>query len=460
MASVGRYELTKLPEVNMFEERVDEEVIRTSNTLNESSTLSFHWTSTADEYIDLNKCKLHVVYKMTRANGRVFTAATGNNSIVEPNLFHNLWKDITLRINDQVIRSSVQHYPYQAYIEALIGSTPEMEPELNELEGWYIPHGSQMDGATVIGKDATADNNEDIPALRSKTRTTTIANKEQTLIGLLNLDIFKQQRVLPPLTRVGIDLKKNDVGFWATSNPAIGDHKTGINIRIEDIFFVVTKRKLFKDDGRGQLSANTLLLKELATHQSARYPHTRSMLKVFSIPQTNTVYTNQSLFDSKVPVKAIVGLVSATRYHGDATLSPFAFKHYSVKTLYMTYGGDKYPARTYETDFTTGRGVKELWQQTTKGLMFPKDDNFRSNITYEEFLSDNGNKNFWVIDLTQNKKSQEPEDSYLSQPQNKEVGIHITVSEAFGEAVQLIVLAYLEDSLTIDHASGEVYTSW
>lgn len=459
---VARYDLFSTPSTNLFEERMWTEEARTGNVLSDSHVFTFQWNSGMDEWLDLRDQKLYIRYRLYKEDGSAFSAADGQDFILEPNFFHNLWEDVTLMINDCFMCTEVQHYSYLAYIETLLSTTTEQEDELNEKIGWYIPDGEHMDGSTITGKDGTADPNA--PALRNKTRSDALSNKAMEMIGTLNLPVFKMTRVLPPGTKIHIDLKRRETSkFFATvktTHSGGEEEKTGVKVDIEDMYFIVKKRKLFSDDSSNQKSFNTKMLNAISRFK-ATYPLIRPVLKTFTISAGQRSFSAQQVFTGRTPTKVIVGLVDSDRYHGDKNKTPFAFQHFNVSKMFLIYGQHHYPVNEYQTDFATGKGVLNLWQNSTKNLIFPDDPTFQSVISRLEYSkpNDTGFKTLWVIDLTSNQKHCERSDYYFNPVETKDVGIMVETTVAFPKNLTMITVAYFEDQFQLD-AAHKLYKSF
>lgn len=452
-APVARYDLFSTPSTNLFEERVWTEEVRTGNVLSDSHILTFQWRANMDEWLDMRDQKLYIRYKLYKQDGSAFSATDGQDFILEPNFFHNLWEDVTLKINDQFMCTEVQHYSYLAYIETLLSTTKEQEDELNEQTGWYIPDGEHMDGSTITGKDGTAD--AGAPALRNKTRSDALSNKAMEMTGTLNLPVFKMTRVLPPGTSIYIDLKRRETSeFFATFKTAYSGgeaEKTGVKVDIEDIYFIAKKRKLYSNDSNNSKSFNTRMLNAIRKVR-ATYPLIRPVLKTFTVNAGQRCFSAQQIFIGRAPTKVIIGLVDSDRYHGHENKTPFAFQHYNMSKMYLTYGQHHYPVNEYQTDFATGKGVLNLWHQSTKHLIFPDDPTFQSVISSIEYSKpdDTGLKTLWVIDLTSNQKHSEKSDYYFNPVETGDVGIMAETSVAFPRNLTMITVAYFEDQFQMD----------
>jgi hypothetical protein len=459
---VERYDLFNIPPTNVFEDRVWTEEIRSGNVLADSHILSFYWKCNMDEWLDLREQLLFMRYRLYKADGSPFTAEEGQDFVLERNFFHNIFQTPTIKINDVALNDQVHNYAYLNDMETLLQSTTYQEAEMNQCTGWYTSDGRHMDGDTITGIDGTAD--DQAPALRNKTRAEALSNKPKELLGTINVPVFKMRRVLLPGSKINIDLKRWDTcNFFATFKTDYSTEakeKTGLKVTIEDIYFQVKKRKLSSNDGANSKSFNSLMLSKVMDHK-ANYPILRPVFKTFSIPTGSRSYSAQELFTNRVPTKVIIGFVESERYHGHPNKTPFAYQHFNITKLYLTHGQLKYPSHENLTDFSTGKGVLELWLNSTKKLIYPNDPTFQTAITYEEFSrpDDTGFKTLWVIDLTANQKHLEENDHYYNPVETGNVGIMVETSQPFATGVTMLVSAYFEDQWQID-GTGNVYKSY
>ena len=88
------------------------------SNITDSGPMEFVISEAGEEYLDLAKTQLFVKAKITKANG---TDLTENKEVGPVNLFlHSLFSQVDVSLNERLIFSSTNTYPYRAMIETLL----------------------------------------------------------------------------------------------------------------------------------------------------------------------------------------------------------------------------------------------------------------------------------------------------------------------------------------------------
>ena len=88
------------------------------STLVDSGPIEFSIPGTGEDYLDLSNSHLKIQAKLIKAD----TTDLGNADAVGPiNLtLHSLFSQVDVSLNDKLVSSSTNTYPYKAYIETLL----------------------------------------------------------------------------------------------------------------------------------------------------------------------------------------------------------------------------------------------------------------------------------------------------------------------------------------------------
>ena len=86
--------------------------------LSDDSPVEFNISGSKEEYLDLSQTQLYVKVKILKENGNVL----GKDDKVGPvNLFlHSLFSQVDVSLNERMVSSSNNTYPYRAMIETLL----------------------------------------------------------------------------------------------------------------------------------------------------------------------------------------------------------------------------------------------------------------------------------------------------------------------------------------------------
>ena len=105
-------------------------------------------------------------------------------------LFHSLFKQVTVQLNNKTVSDSSNMYAYRAYLETLINCSGDIQNYRLKAEGWYKDTHDKMDEANPKDKIGLVE--------REKY---SAENFEIVLIGRPNVDVFHIGKLIPP----GID---------------------------------------------------------------------------------------------------------------------------------------------------------------------------------------------------------------------------------------------------------------
>ena len=124
---------------------VDDYLVRTGPKSGPESggPLEFHISASGDDYLDLSHCYLYLTCRVTAADGSPIETtkqdgSPGQHGKVAPAnlLFHSLFRQVDLVMNDVLVATSGDTYPYRAYLTTLLSyGRAAKEGWLARLEG-------------------------------------------------------------------------------------------------------------------------------------------------------------------------------------------------------------------------------------------------------------------------------------------------------------------------------------
>ncbi|GBL84000.1 hypothetical protein AVEN_208317-1 [Araneus ventricosus] len=110
-------------------------IIDTIEIVIRTHRVDFHRSGSGDEYLDLPDSNIHVKSKITKSDG----APLPDNEPVAPvNLFlHSLFSQVDVSLNDRIISSASNTYPYRAYLDTLLNYGEDAKKSLLSCEAFF-----------------------------------------------------------------------------------------------------------------------------------------------------------------------------------------------------------------------------------------------------------------------------------------------------------------------------------
>lgn len=402
------------------------------NNVKTDSTVTLQVRGTPNEWIDLDDTYLEVRYKLVTHNGANI-ANEGNTyvqTLEEPNLFHNLWSQAEMYINNKPVKSVVNPYPMRAYIENLLTTCKDGLPEKYQTEGfWKERAGANFD----LAVQGTLVNLAGTTPWRSDVQQKHKGSREHVLYGKLAMDLWRQGRNIPPNNDVKLVLTQNRPQFFLRSSMTAGEeHK----LQIEEVKLVVKRVQLY-DDAQAKLDDL------METAGVIKYPIKRVQLIGPNIARGSKVF-QENIMHGQLPSLIVIGLVDGDAFGGSYTKSPFNFKHYSIEEMYLHCNSETYPTNRYITNFTN-KDALVPWLNL-KRLVTPGNPFFNHTISYEDFC--NGGYTLWVFDMTQDNKCAVGAD-YNNIKQSGEIRLFVRFGGDNGltEAVNVVIYAEFENQI-------------
>ncbi|GBL98956.1 hypothetical protein AVEN_15812-1, partial [Araneus ventricosus] len=163
-------------------------------------------SGSGDEYLDLADSYIHVKAKITKSDGGPLP---DNEPVVPVNLFlHSLFSQVDVSLNDRIISSASNTYPYQAYLETLLNYGEDSKKSLLSCEAFFKddkPY--QVDPVSEEACESL------------KKRYQLMANSRTLdMIGQLHCDIFQQNRLMLNLVDMKIKMIRSKPNFCFVVN--------------------------------------------------------------------------------------------------------------------------------------------------------------------------------------------------------------------------------------------------
>ena len=415
---------------------VDDYLVRTGPKSGPGRALEFLIPASGDDYLDLSHCYLYLKCRVLKDDGTAIETLKTDDTVGEDGsvapvnlLFHSLFRQFDLVMNDALVATSGDTYPYRAYLTMLLSySRDAKETWLNRLEGWCTDDHGKCD----------AQDNTGLLNRRNK-----IVNSQPfDFQGRLHSDMLLQERLLPNNVNVRLVLSRSRPAFHLMDF----NGKSSYHVRIEEAVLEVRKVKV--------ATSEQLRLEKVFMTSRAKYPLAHVVTRHFTLAAGASTADVDALFTGQIPTKVIIGLVNNEAFVRSWTKSPFNFAHMDLNQACLVVDGRPLPAQPWQPNFTQGLDAETYHALLKSARMYPSD--WSNGLSAAQFV---GGTMLLSWDLT-------PDDSdgtaYLSP---RPLG---TVKASLGFAkplpVKTTLLAYAQyDNLVIVDAYCTVtfdYNTW
>jgi len=370
-------------ELALFEKSVEDRGVQSisyieyqpSAPLSGTKALEFHHSGNTTDYVDLSRTRLHVKFKITKADDTEIKAVDNVTVINFP--LQSFWSQIDVTLQNQLVSTDLNtHYSYKSYIDALLESNPADEDILLPSQLFYRDTAGSMEGSpvTLDGVELNAGATQ---------RYVYTSKGTVDLIGPLYFDLAQQKRLILNAVPIHIKLWPNSDAFRLM---VFGTEK--YKVVIESAKLNLCLVKLYPS----VVLAHAAALKETP----AIYEYNRSLMLSYQIPANSYQFTQDNLFQGVIPNSIIVGLVKSKAFSGDFKSNPFNFSNNAVKSIAFYIDGQSAPySRPIEVNYADGNyleGYMSLHDNTNSGLPIPREEYPKGFALYRFNLDPRYNK--------------------------------------------------------------------
>ncbi|KFM63148.1 hypothetical protein X975_23585, partial [Stegodyphus mimosarum] len=224
------------------------------------SPIEFHVSGTGEDYLDLSQTQLFLKVKVVMSDGSLLK---DGEKVGPVNLFmHSLFSQVDVTLNERLISSSNNTYPYRAILEKLLNHSYDEKTSQLSAELFF---------KDTAGKMNVFDPSDPNPNEGFTKRADFIKKSETVdMIGRLHVDLFHQERLMLNLVDLKLKLIRSKPEFCL-----MGENSYKILIQHASLFV----RKVRVNP------AVTLAHAKSLEKTSAKYPINRVLCKIYSIPQ-------------------------------------------------------------------------------------------------------------------------------------------------------------------------------
>ena len=387
------------------------------SALNNSAPIEFIIPPQTEKWTDLNQSYVYIKFKVIAAADGANLGADAELSVVN-NFFHSMFSSVDMYLNNKLISSDSELYPYRAYIENLLSYSQDCKStHLGVLELWDQDTPGHMQDHTRGG-----DNDG-----WKRRRTFIKQSKVCELAGRLHLDLFLQEKYLPNGVEIRLKLNRSSNSFCLMGDVEgrVIIQQVAFNVRTVDLLPVVANN-----------------LNQVIEQQNMKIPIRRAVVKTFTIPNGQRSKIDDHLFLGQLPKRIILGMVRNTDINGDPTTNPFDFRHFNLSKLEVSIDGKTTHNKPFTPNFADGevlRSYMSLFQAT--GSL---GQNRSFGLTLKHYKA---GYSLWGYDLTADQGS---EQGQLHPIKTGNMRIDIQFSENLNTAINVIVYAEFDNQIEIN----------
>lgn len=320
--------------LSFFDEREVQTDIRSSRivdyhprTADNSGPFEFIIPGSGEEYIDLNKVDLNVLFKILKADGTNLAATdiVGFNNLGIATLF----RDVQLNVGDYQIEGGQQDYAYKSYFHNVMQFPPLVQDTYMEGFGWVKDEAGKFDDAANSGFVARANMIK--------------ASKVCDLYGPIYLDFFNQPKLLISNTDLRLKFTLQKPEFLLND---FAGTPVDCKIKIEKMTLYV-RRALVNPS---VIKGHTIGLDRNNLH----YPISHRKMLTYTIPAGQLSFRKDNLFPSESPKLIMVALVDNVAFNGAMNKNPYNFQHFDLGEIALRVNGVPHPGPPYKPHFSKG----------------------------------------------------------------------------------------------------------
>ena len=247
-------------------------------------------------------------------------------------LFHALFDQVELILGNQTV-SNVSGYSFKALANVLLDTSESVKNTKLKSALFEKDTGGSVNDANL----SVVASNEGLKRRFERCKN----SKVVTLHGSLDLDFFKQNRLLLnniPLTLI-LNTTSNSFRLMSAEVPAQ-------DYRIQILDYSLTLAHV-------QPTPTALLAHQEMLNDSklVRYFYIKEDLRRYTVSSGSSSFFIQDMFQSRVPQRMLIYFVNSSAHSGSMGENPFYFHHHNVSEIRVTVNGETAPGGVITTDF-------------------------------------------------------------------------------------------------------------
>lgn len=387
--------------------------------LSEGSPVEFNISGTGEDYLDLSQTYLHIKAKILKGDGKPIK---DEDQVGPVNLFlHALFSQVDVSLNERLVSSSNNTYPYRAMIETLLNHGFDTKTSQLSSELFFKDTAGRMN---VFDTKATEPNdgfNKRVELFK--------LSQTADMLGRLHVDLFHQERLLLNMVDMKIKLIRSKSEFCL-----LGDGSFKAVLEHASLFV----RKVRVSPGVVLGHAKSL------EKTTAKYPINRVFCKTYSIPSGNMSFVQDNIFTGQMPKRLVVACVDNDAFNGNYKKSPFEFKHCHINFMGVYVDGQPMPHNPLQPDFTNKNFIRVYHN------LFSHSEDRGLYLTRSEFPD---GYCLFHFDLTPDLC----DGAHLNLVRHSNLRLEIKFSVPLEQTISLLVYAEFENVIEINKARNILY---
>lgn len=304
-------DLFSLPPTMTSIERIYYDEQRSTSQISGNAPIEFNIAAQNSlEYIDLKRSRLYVKARIKRVDGQSLKATDNVGPI--NNFLHSMFSQADVTIQNKLITSTTTHYPYKAMIQNMLSYGTEAKKSQLTSQLYIKDTSGHYDDNDVKNGSNTALYNRSLYFTESQ-----VCDMEGPLLH----DLFSLDRFILNSVAINVKLYRSRPEFCLMSN----DATPIFEVVIEDIALKVCKLQVLPSI----ITAHSEKLKTT----NAKYPFTRTEVRLISIAAGSLSFNYNNLFNGLRPTRVVIGFVDSEAAAGSYALNPFNFQHFNLSQI-------------------------------------------------------------------------------------------------------------------------------
>jgi hypothetical protein len=245
-------------------------------------------------------------------------------------------------------------------------------------------------------------------------------------MGPLHADLCQLDRLILNSVDIGVKLIPSSTSFNLLTGAA---YAPIFKIDIQSAVLKVCKVTIEPDVFTAQAAI-------LSSGVTAKYPLHKTDINSYVIPKGSASWTQNDVFQNKIPTFLAIGLVSSDGFQGDFKKNPFNFAGYDLSTLTVSRDGQVTPFKPLHMNFATGECTEAYRTLLKNGVD-------GHGLQIEDFL---GGHALYCYNLDDEAYDY----NCLPQTQPGNLTIEAIFAKALPENVNIIIYASFSGMLQID----------
>ena len=342
-----------------------DEEFNNKTPLGDGQPITFKIPAVPNLYRDSNNCRLEIKCKITGPDGGNLTAQQHVGPV--NNLLGSLFDQVTMELNYVSITEPNTLYYLRSYLETLTNYGKEVLSTRMLCAGWNKDTAGHLD--TV---DPESEVNSGLHNRAERYTTSRVV----TLSGPLHLDLFHQEKLIPGIVPINIQLIRSSNSFLLL-NAAPTQNNPQQNYKVE-----ITEAKLFMRTMQVSPSLSLAHQEMFKNGKNMKLNYSRVRMKKHNIPTGSHSLDVHDMFEGQLPDRILICFIRDEALTGSYVLNPFNLENLNINFLQLRVNGDKIPKEAYQPDFANNDYIS-AYQTMLAHLGYDNGNNMIDLTPYE-----------------------------------------------------------------------------